>query len=50
MTVKAILSRKGTEVATIEPGTSLANAVLSLSKHSSRPSAMAHVLCQVLTR
>jgi len=33
MTVKAILSRKGTEVATIEPGATMANAVLSLSKH-----------------
>ena len=33
MTVKAILSRKGTEVVTIEPGTTMANAVLSLSKH-----------------
>jgi CBS domain-containing protein len=33
MTVKAILSQKGTEVVTIEPGASMANAVLCLSKH-----------------
>jgi CBS domain-containing protein len=33
MTVKAILARKGTEVTTIEPTTTLASAVLSLSKH-----------------
>ena len=33
MTVKAILARKGTEVATIAPNATLAAAVLSLSKH-----------------
>lgn len=33
MTVKAILARKGTEVVTIEPNTSMANAVLALSRH-----------------